>query len=209
MLKNELLELIKDIEDGKEVDEIILSQGFAKPINDINGFDNLLASNKDIQEFVNSKVKQGIESFKKKDMQKLIDAAVLKRTGNKEETPLEKELREMKNEFESMKKEKARAEMVSKYKDTLSEKKIPSKLIDFVLGEDDDSTLANIGLFENSMKEYIETSVQDRLKGSSYTPPKNNRQDNKITKQEFLNMGFLEQQKFANENPDLYVEIMK
>ncbi len=176
MLKSELIKLINDIEDDKDIDEIILNNGFAKPLKDINGFNELLASNKEIQGFVDSKVTKGIETFKTNTMPKLIDAEVSKRT-NKEETPVEKELREMKAEFESMKKEKARAEMVAKYKDTLSEKKIPSKLIDFVLGEDEETTNANIELFENSMKSYIDSQVSERLNGG-YVPPKD---DGKVT----------------------------
>ena len=199
MLKNELLELIKELDNDKEVDEIILSQGFAKPINDINGFNELLASNKDIQSLVDGKVTQGIDSFKKKGMQKLIEAEVLKRTG-KNETEEQKAIRELKEKLENMEKEKTRAQMISKYKDTLTEKKIPTKLIDFVLGEDDETTNANITLFENSMKEFIEKSVQDRLKGSSYTPPKNDGVVGKITWEEVLSDSslyskYMEQQK--------------
>lgn len=199
MLKNELLELIKELDNDKEVDEIILSQGFAKPINDINGFNELLASNKEIQSLVDNKVTQGIDSFKKKGMQKLIEAEVLKRTGNNE-TEEQKAIRELKEKLENMEKEKTRAQMISKYKDTLTEKKIPTKLIDFVLGEDDETTNANITLFENSMKEFIEKSVQDRLKGSSYTPPKNDGVVGKITWEEVLSDSslyskYMEQQK--------------
>lgn len=199
MLKNELLELIKELDNDKEVDEIILSQGFAKPINDINGFNELLASNKEIQSLVDGKVTQGIDSFKKKGMQKLIEAEVLKRTGNNE-TEEQKAIRELKEKLENMEKEKTKAQMISKYKDTLTEKKIPTKLIDFVLGEDDETTNANITLFENSMKEFIETSVQDRLKGSSYTPPKNDGVVGKITWEEVLSdpalySKYMEQQK--------------
>ena len=199
MLKNELLELIKELDNDKEVDEIILSQGFAKPINDINGFNELLASNKEIQSLVDNKVTQGIDSFKKKGMQKLIEAEVLKRTG-KNETEEQKAIRELKEKLENMEKEKTRAQMISKYKDTLTEKKIPTKLIDFVLGEDDETTNANITLFENSMKEFIETSVQARLKGSSYTPPKNDGVVGKITWEEVLSdpslySKYMEQQK--------------
>lgn len=199
MLKNELLELIKELDNDKEVDEIILSQGFAKPINDINGFNELLASNKEIQSLVDNKVTQGIDSFKKKGMQKLIEAEVLKRTGNNE-TEEQKAIRELKEKLENMEKEKTRAQMISKYKDTLTEKKIPTKLIDFVLGEDDETTNANITLFENSMKEFIEKSVQDRLKGSSYTPPKNDGVVGKIAWEEVLSdpslySKYMEQQK--------------
>lgn len=196
MLKNELLELIKELDNDKEVDEIILSQGFAKPINDINGFNELLASNKEIQSLVDNKVTQGIDSFKKKGMQKLIEAEVLKRTGNNE-TEEQKAIRELKEKLENMEKEKTKAQMISKYKDTLTEKKIPTKLIDFVLGEDDETTNANITLFENSMKEFIETSVQDRLKGSSYTPPKNDGVVGKVAWEEVLS------------NPSLYSKYME
>ncbi len=61
--------------------------------------------------------------------------------------------------------------MVAKYKDTLADKKIPSKLIDFVLGEDEETTNANINLFEDSMKTYINSQVSERL-NAGYVPPK-------------------------------------
>lgn len=169
MLKSELLNLINEIEDDKDIDEIILKNGFAKPLNK-DGFNELLASNKDIQGLVDSKVTKGIETFKTNTMQKLIDAEVLKRT-NVEETPEQKKIRELTERLDKSDKEKSRAEMVAKYKDTLSEKKIPSRFIDFVLGEDDDTTKANIDLFENGMKSYIDSQVQDRLNGG-YKPPK-------------------------------------
>lgn len=169
MLKNELLNLIENIEDDKEIDEVILNNGFAKPL-DTDGFNELLASNKDIQSLVDGKVTKGIDSFKKKSMQKLIDAEVLKRTG-KNETPEQQAIRELQEKLTNMEKEKTKAEMVSKYKDTLTEKNIPCNLIDFVLGDDEDSTNANITLFEDSMKNYINGQVQDKLNGG-YKPPK-------------------------------------
>ena len=169
MLKSELMNLINDIEDDKEIDEIILNNGFAKPL-DINGFNELLASNKDIQGLVDSKVTKGIETFKTNTMPKLIEAEVLKRSGAAE-TPEQKAIRELQEKLENMEKEKSRAEMVAKFKDTLVEKNIPGKLIDFVLGDDEDSTSANITLFEDTMKSYINNQVQNKLNGG-YKPPK-------------------------------------
>ncbi|MGM8277230.1 DUF4355 domain-containing protein [Clostridium perfringens] len=181
MLKSELLELIKDIENESEIDEIITSKGFAKPLNFGN---KVVATENDLKSLIDSERDKGIEGFKKGGMQKIIEAEILKRT-NKEETPVEKELREMKAEFESMKKEKARAEMVAKYKDTLADKKIPSKLIDFVLGEDEETTNANISLFEDSMKSYIDSQVSERLNGG-YVPPKEDFNISKSTYEQLL-----------------------
>lgn len=170
MLKSELLELIKDLDENADIDETILSNGFAKPITDVEGLNKLLESDKSLQGLFDKKVTTGIENFKKNGMQKLIEAEVLKRTG-KNETPEQKEIRELKERLDKADKEKAKAEMVSKYKDVLTEKKIPSNMIDFLLAEDDETTGANIELFENSMKQYIETGIKAKLGDSEYTPP--------------------------------------
>lgn len=156
MLKKDFLEQIKEIEDDKDIDEIILNNGFAKPLKDIDGFNELLASNKEIQGFVDGKVTQGIESFKKKGMQKIIDAEVLKRTG-KEETLEEKYKRE--NDL---------LKMQLKYKDVLADKKIPSNLMGLLLGADEKTTDSNIKLFEEAMKDYIKPESRTNNK---YIPP--------------------------------------
>ncbi|MBT2157954.1 DUF4355 domain-containing protein [Clostridioides difficile] len=69
------------------------------------------------------------------------------------------------------KKEKQYAEKVSKYKDILVEKKIPTNLIEYLLSDDDDKTNANIEIFENSMKQYVQSKVDERIKDGSYVPP--------------------------------------
>lgn len=185
MLKKELIELIKDMEDEVDIDETILAQGFAKPVTDVEGFNKLLASNKDIQGIFDGKVSGALESFKKGGMLKIIDAEVLKKTGNNE-TPEQKDIRELKEKLSNMETQKNKAEMVSKYKDTLSEKKIPSNMIDFLLGADDDTTSANITLFEDAMKSYIESGITSKLNDSSYVPPKENENLGKVTYQSVL-----------------------
>ena len=170
MNKAELLALINEADDNADIDEIILSNGFAKPITDVEGLNKLLESDKSLQGLFDKKVTTGIENFKKNGMQKIIEAEVLKRTG-KNETPEQKEIRELKERLDKADKEKAKAEMISKYKDVLTEKKIPSNMIDFLLAQDDETTEANIELFENSMKQYIETGIKAKLGDSEYTPP--------------------------------------
>ena len=191
MLKTELLALINDVEDNAQIDEIILGNGFAKPITDVDGLNSLLASNKELQGLFDKKVTTGIENFKKNGMQKLIEAEVLKRTG-KDETPEQKEIRELKERLDKADKEKARAEMVAKFKDVLTEKKIPSNMIDFLLAQDEETTGANIELFQNSMKQYIDSEVKAKLGDSEYIPPTNGGQTGKITWEQVI------------ENPTLY-----
>lgn len=191
MLKSELLVLINEADDNADIDEIILSNGFAKPITDVEGLNKLLESDKSLQGLFDKKVTTGIENFKKNGMQKLIEAEVLKRTG-KNETPEQKEIRELKERLDKADKEKAKAEMISKYKDVLTEKKIPSNMIDFLLAEDDETTGANIKLFENSMKQYIETGIKAKLGDSEYTPPTGGGNVGKVTWEQVI------------DNPSLY-----
>lgn len=191
MLKSELLVLINEADDNADIDEIILSNGFAKPITDVEGLNKLLESDKSLQGLFDKKVTTGIENFKKNGMQKLIEAEVLKRTG-KNETPEQKEIRELKERLDKADKEKAKAEMISKYKDVLTEKKIPSNMIDFLLAQDDETTGANIELFENSMKQYIETGIKAKLGDSEYTPPTGGGNVGKVTWEQVI------------DNPSLY-----
>ena len=180
MNKAELLALVNEIDDNADIDEIILGNGFAKPITDVECLNKLLESDKSLQGLFDKKVTTGIENFKKNGMQKIIEAEILKRTG-KNETPEQKEIRELKERLDRADKEKAKAEMISKYKDVLTEKKIPSNMIDFLLAEDDETTGANIELFENTMKQYIETGVKAKLGDSEYKPPVGNGNVGKVT----------------------------
>ena len=191
MNKAELLALINEVDDNADIDEIILSNGFAKPITDVEGLNKLLESDKSLQGLFDKKVTTGIENFKKNGMQKIIEAEVLKRTG-KNETPEQKEIRELKERLDKADKEKAKAEMINKYKDVLTEKKIPSNMIDFLLAQDDETTEANIELFENSMKQYIETGIKAKLGDSEYTPPTGGGNVGKVTWEQVI------------ENPSLY-----
>lgn len=189
MLKSELLELVKDIDDSTDIDEVVsksyLTLDNFKSKLDESEFKSFLDSQKD--KHSSKAIATALENFKTKDMQKLIDAEVLKRTGDNE-TPEQKQIRELQQQFEALQKEKTHAEMVSKYKDVLNEKKIPSQLVDFLLADDEDITNANIDLFENSMKAFVDSKVEERMKDTSYTPPKNKGDVGKLTMEDLKNM---------------------
>lgn len=189
MLKSELLELVKDIDDSTDIDEVV-SKSYLTLDNfkfklDESEFKSFMDSEKD--KHSSKAIATALENFKTKDMQKLIDAEVLKRTGDNE-TPEQKQIRELKEQFANLEREKAHAEMISKYKDVLNEKKIPSQLVDFLLADDEDITNANIDLFENSMKAFVDAKVEERMKDSSYTPPESKGDNTKLTVDDLKNM---------------------
>lgn len=171
------------IENFNEVQEYLTANGESDEVKnylqgfksvDLDGVKSFLESNEDgkgyLQSFTDSKVTKGIDSWKTNNLNKLVDAELLKR--NPKLTPEQLEVENLRKEIETIKSEKTRAEMTAKYKDVLNEKKIPSSLTSFLLGNDEDVTSANITLFEDSMKSYIDAMVEDRIKQGSYTPPK-------------------------------------
>ncbi|MEJ4024274.1 DUF4355 domain-containing protein [Clostridioides difficile] len=178
MLKKEVLELLKEIEDDAEIDSLLQSTDLFKSASDkkltIEEFRELINNDANFKAIIDSEKNkyhsEALENFKKKDMQTLISAEVLKRTGANE-TEEQKAIRELRESLNKLEKEKQHAEKISKYKDILVEKKIPTNLIEYLLSDDDDKTNANIEIFENSMKQYVQSRVDERIKDGSYVPP--------------------------------------
>ena len=208
MKKQELINLLVDIEDDGNIDEILKETDLYKSSLSLDNFKNLIAEQDDFKRFIESSndkhFDKALKTWKANNLEKLIEAEVLKRT-DKTETPEQKAIKELQEQLASMGREKERAERVAKFKDKLAEKKIPSQLTDFILGEDDDRTEANITLFENSMKEYIEKQVNARLKNSSHIPPKSGK--TKITREEYNKLPLVEKQKLYNENPNILKDL--
>lgn len=216
MFKKEMLELLKDIDDEGSIDEVLTQTDLYKSSLSLDNFKNLIATNKEFKSFMDSEKDKhaekakttALENFKLKDMQTLIEAEVLKRTG-KNETPEQKALRELQEKFEKLEKEKARAEKISKYKDILNEKKIPSKIGEFLLNSDDEDVInANITLFEEQIKPYIDDKVNIRLSDSSHNPPDGNG-GNGITKEQFMKMSYKERVDLKEKSPTLYEDLSK
>lgn len=175
MLKSELLNLIKDIEDTADVDASILGAGFSKPIDSIEGFKELLANNQLVKGFYASEkdraVSKGISTYEENTLPKKIEEA-LKSKSNEGKTPEQIKLEEMQKQLDNMVAEKAKAEMSSKFTKTLAEKGLDAGLIDFVLANDEESTTANIEKISSILSSSIDTQVKAKLnQGGEQVPP--------------------------------------
>ena len=208
MKKKDLLELLVDIEEDGIVDEILQGTDLYKSRLSLDSFKDLVATDREFKSFLDSEkdkhADKVLKTFKANNLEKLIEAEVLKRTG-KTETPEQKAIRELQEQLANMGKEKEKAERVAKYKDVLVKKKIPSQLSDFILGEDDDVTDANINIFEDAMKTYVENKVKERLKDSKHTPPKSG--EKKITRDKYKKLTLVEKQKLYDDNPNILDEL--
>lgn len=197
MKKSELLEVLKDIADDSEINETIQGiEGLAKPF-DINSigldqFKQVLEGNKEVKAYyqsaLDSGIGKGVATFKEKTLPGIIEEE-LKKANNKKKTPEQIELEELKAKFEALEKEKTKADMTSKYTKVLTEKGLNTDLINFVLGENDETTTQNIESIEKIINGAVDNGVKNKLSSSSYTPPSESNVDNSLNAQIASAMG--------------------
>lgn len=86
-----------------------------------------------------------------------------------EEERQKAEIESARHELEIKEKELQRKELLLEMTKVLDERKIPVKFMEYLIADDNESTLKRITDFEREYKNAIETAVNERLKGK--TPP--------------------------------------
>lgn len=110
------------------------------------------------------------KKFKETELQKLIDAEVKKRYPDKD--PKDTEIANLKAEFEKMQKDAARKDITNKALKVAQEKKLPTDLIDYIVSDDEETTMKNMDKLTDIFAKHDEAIKTELLKGNSYTPPK-------------------------------------
>lgn len=206
MLKSELLEKLKDINDDADINETILSiEDFAKSSEldvtklTIEDFKNILENNQVIKGYNTSQVDSAIskainshdEKFKKDKLPKIIEDELKKRS-NKGLTPEQIEIKELKAQMETMKAEKEASDLLNSNRTKLKEAKLSEDLAKYIKEDSD------IEFFKNLITESVNNGVKNKINGSSYTPPSDsNLGGGKITWD------------MVQENPSLMADYMK
>ncbi|MDU3548947.1 MAG: DUF4355 domain-containing protein [Clostridium sp.] len=221
MKKSELLKLIESLEDEAEVLDALKEHEEIKSLAkdfDVNkialeDFTKLLQENKEIKGYWTSEkdraVSKGVNTFKENNLQKLIDEAI-KAKSNEGKTQEQIALEEIQAKYEAMEKQMKIKELESKYKDTLVEKGLDTRLMKFIIAENEEDITKNIDFFNEIIASNTNLKVNERLNESSFKP-KNNKDLNNykvMTKEELLKKDYKFIQEFANENPDEYKTIM-
>ncbi|ERI90987.1 hypothetical protein HMPREF1982_03549 [Clostridiales bacterium oral taxon 876 str. F0540] len=179
MLKKELLKLIEKIEDEGSIDEVLSGSDFAKSLLNsgltLDAFKEKLKADKDFKAFLDSEKdkhsSKSLETWKQNNLEKLLDEEVKKRFP--EQDPKDTELAKLKAEIDKMQKESLRKDLTNKAIKIATDKKLPVDLVDFLIGQDEETTTKNLEKLESVFGTHVESLVQERLKGNSYTPPTN------------------------------------
>lgn len=149
---------------------------------------------------------KGLETWKQKTLPSIIEEEIKKRYP--EETPEQRELRELRQKIAQMEREKQREALRAKTKDLAIEKKLPPNLVDFFIGENEEQTLENLKLLEKVWTESLQNVVGETFKQHGREPhkPQQTKHIENPWRKETFNL--TKQAQILKENPELAKQLM-
>lgn len=162
---NEIQEYINNNQDNSEVQNYI---GGLITSDRVENFLETEDGKKLLQPKLDKNFNKGLDTWKTNNLQKLIDEAVSK--ANPGETPEQKQIRELTERIDKAEKEKTHESLRNKALKIAQEKKLPSELVDYFIGNDEETTSKNLEALESVFSNYVNEIAEERLKGG-YKPP--------------------------------------
>lgn len=193
------------INDNKESEEVkVYLQGLNKV--SVEGIEKYVTEDEDAKKWFDSikdkHFNKALETWKSNNLSKFIDDKVKKRFPAKDEKEIEVE--NLKSEIEKMKQEKLHEVLTSKAVKIASDKNLPLSLVDFFIAKDEETTVSNLKVLEESFNKEVQKAVEKRLKSDGYNPPKDS-SGNALTLETIKKMSPTE----INQNWDKVKEILK
>lgn len=112
---------------------------------------------------------KGLDSWKEKNLNNLVNDEVSKRYPN--ETPEQKRIRELEQKLEAQQMEVLRKELGLKATSFATEFGVPSSLAGYFVGDTEESTRANLERFRDEYKTQLDSAIAEKTKGHTPTVP--------------------------------------
>ena len=196
---SEVQQYLKDNAHTQEVKDLLKPTAEA-----VNEFLDSQEGAKLIQPRLDVNFTKGLQTWKDNHLQGLIDEAVVK--ANPQETPEQKRIRELEQKVQEAERARAREQLTNVATKHATEKGLPVELVDFFLGEDEQSTLTNLNVLDKHYQSVIQKQVDDRFKGNGRTV-KQNQGDKNMTKEQFDALSYAEKAALYNDNPELFNQL--
>jgi len=148
-----------------------------------------IESDEDVKSFIDSikdkHSSKALETWKTNHLEGLINEEIRQRFPEKDEKDIK--LQELSNKIEAMEREKTQERLKNVALKAATNKGLPVDLVDYFIGANEEMTLENLGKLEDVFNSHLETSVKERLKDTSYAPPKSGSK-NEYTTEDFGKM---------------------
>lgn len=162
-----LQQILETLKDNKDLKKDLL----AELVNDevVNNYLETDSGKKILQPRMDRNFNKGLESWKQNNLEKIIEDEIVKRFPN--ETPEQKQIRELKQQMEQIKQEAAREKLTVQATELASKSGLPAALVKYFVGTTEEETRCNLELFESEFKTHLDKSVIERTKGTTPSTP--------------------------------------
>lgn len=159
-------EIKQFLEQNKENEEVkaFVGELSAVSADKVKGFLETEEGKKLLQPRLDQHFTKGLETWKDNNLKKIVEEEVSKRNPSK--TPEQIEVEKLRKEIEAEKAARNRETLVNKALKAADEKKLPKDVIDFFIGENEDSTLENLSKLEESFNAAVQAAVDVKFKES-------------------------------------------
>lgn len=159
-------EIKQFLEQNKENEEVkaFVGELSAVSADKVKGFLETEEGKKVLQPRLDQHFTKGLETWKANNLEKIVEEEVSKRNPSK--TPEQIEVEKLRKEIEAERAARNRETLVNKALKAADEKKLPKDVIDFFIGENEDSTLENLSKLEESFNAAVQAAVDEKFKES-------------------------------------------
>lgn len=156
----------KFLSENKEQEDVkaYLGELSAVSADKVKGFLDTDEGKRLLQPRLDSNFTKGLDTWKKNNLEAIIEEEVNKR--NPQKTPEQIKIEELTKKIEDAEKARNREALVNKALKVADEKSLPKGVIDFFVAEDEENTLTNLTKFEEVYSEAVKKAVESKFKES-------------------------------------------
>ena len=178
MLKKVLLEKVKNAKDDEDINDLLggtdIEEAFKASGLTLDAFKEKIKTDKDFKAYVegeNSKYHtKALDTWKKDNLEKELEPFIQSKYPDLVTDPTQKKLLELEKQLADEKAANAKKDLLADAMKYAVEKKAPTGFIERFLGDDLDSTKANIDSLTDTWGKDLETRINEKMKSSSYVP---------------------------------------
>lgn len=180
MLKKELLKLIEKAGDDENIDSLLENSDLAKSLQasglTLEVFKEKIKTDKEFKAFIDSENdkyhSKALKTWRDNNLEKELEPFIKEKYPELVTDPVQKKVLELEKELEKERQANARKDLLAEAIKYANKKGIKLKSIDKFLGDDLDSTKANLDELADDWFEGLEAISTEKMKQSSYVPGK-------------------------------------
>lgn len=170
----EVKSFFEEHKDDKEVKDYLKGLKTVS-VDDVKGFLDTEEGKRFIQPELDRYHSKGLESWKEKNLEDLIEQEVRKR--NPEQSEEQKRISALEQELEKRDAEAKREKLRSNALGKAQELNLPTSLVDRFLGDSDEDTEQNLKALKETFDKYVQKGVESKFKSSGRDVKESRNQD--------------------------------